>query len=97
MTFIHDLKKNVGPIKYRNTSKNIANNGKRSKKKLKNKNSETKNIEPGNPKNIRLLRSTIKNSFGHIKFRPLTSVKSLVLNLLAIASTSKNELVESSA
>jgi hypothetical protein len=72
-------------------------NGKRSKKKLKNKNSETKNIDPGNPKNIRLFSSVIKNNFGHMKFIPLISVKSLVLNRRAIASTSKNEFVDSKA
>jgi hypothetical protein len=97
MTFIHDLKKNVGPSKYKNTSKNIANKGKRSKKKLKNRNSETKNIDPGNPKNIRLFNNVIRKSLGHIKFSPLTSVSSRVLNRRAIASTSRNELVESKA
>ena len=97
MTFIHDLKKNVGPNKYKKTNKNIDNSGKRSKKKLKNKNSDTKNIEPGNPKKIKLFSSVIKKSFGHIKFKPLTSVRSLVLNRRAIASTSRKEFVESRA
>jgi hypothetical protein len=34
---------------------------------------------------------------GHIKFIPLISVINLVLNLRAIASTSKNELVDNNA
>ena len=71
--------------------------GKRSKKKEKNKNSDTKNIDPGNPKKIRLFISVIKNNLGHKKFIPLTSVSNLVLNLRAMASTNRNELVESNA
>jgi hypothetical protein len=71
--------------------------GNRSKKKLKNKNSDTKNIEPGNPKKMRLFSNVIKKSFGHIKFNPLISVRSLVLNRRAMASTNRNELVERSA
>jgi hypothetical protein len=71
--------------------------GNKSKKKLKNKNSETKNIEPGNPKKMRLFNRVIKKSLGHIKFIPLISVRRRVLNLLAIASTNKKELVERSA
>jgi hypothetical protein len=97
MTFIHDLKKNVGPSKYKKTKRNIASKGKRSKKKLKNKNSETKNIDPGNPKNIKLFNNVIRKSLGHMKFSPLISVSRRVLNLRAIASTSKNELVDNSA
>ena len=38
-----------------------------------------------------------KNSLGHKKFKPLTSVINLVLNRRAIASTNKNELVDRSA
>jgi len=87
----------VGPNKYKNTSKKRDNSGKRSKKKLKNKNSDTKKIDPGNPKKIRLFKSVIRNSFGHMKLIPLISVKSLVLNRRAIASTNKNEFVERSA
>lgn len=97
ITFIHDLKKNVGPSKYKKTSKNIESKGNRSKKKLKNKNSDTKNIDPGNPKKIRLFKSVIKKSLGHIKLRPLISVNSLVLNRRAMASTKRKELVESKA
>ena len=97
ITFIQDLKKNVGPIKYRNMSKNNPKNGNRSKMKLKNKNSDTNIIEPGKPKKISVLSKVIKKSLGHIKFTPLTSVNSLVLNLRAIASTSKNEFVDSNA
>ena len=97
ITFIHDRKKNVGPIRYKNTSRKIDIKGNRSKKKEKNKNSDTKNIDPGNPKKMRLFISTIRNNLGHKKFTPLTSVKSLVLNLRAMASTNRNELVERSA
>jgi hypothetical protein len=97
ITFIHDRKKNVGPSKYRKTSKNIDNKGKRSKKKLKNKNSDTKNIDPGNPRKIKLLSNVMRKSFGHIKLRPLISVSNLVLNRRAIASTNRNEFVERSA
>jgi hypothetical protein len=87
----------VGPIKYRKTSKNIASRGKRSKKNEKNKNSAMKNIEPGKPKKIKQFSSMAKNSLGHRKLIPLTSVKRRVLNLRATASTNKNELVESKA
>lgn len=97
ITFIHDRKKNVGPSRYRKTSKNIDSRGNRSKKKLKNRNSDTKNIDPGNPKKMRLFKSVIKKSFGHIKFNPLISVNSRVLNRRAIASTNRNELVDSNA
>jgi len=71
--------------------------GRDQKKKLKNRNSDTKKIDPGKPKNIKLFNKVIKNSFGHMKFIPLISVNSLVLNRLAMASTSKNEFVESRA
>ena len=54
-------------------------------------------MEPGNPKNIKLLSNVIKNSLGHMKLIPLISVNKRVLNLRAIASTSKKELVDSSA
>jgi hypothetical protein len=87
----------VGPSRYKNTRRNIESKGNKSKKKLKNKNSETKNIEPGNPRKIRLFNKVIRKSFGHIKFIPLISVKRRVLNLLAIASTNKKELVDKSA
>jgi hypothetical protein len=87
----------VGPNKYRKTSRNIESKGNRSKKKLKNKNSDTKNIDPGKPKKIRLFNKVIKKSFGHMKFKPLISVRSRVLNLRAIASTSKNEFVDNKA
>jgi len=95
--FIQDLKKNVGPNKYKNTSKNRVRTGNKSKKKLKNKNSETKNMDPGNPKKIRLLINTIRNNLGHIKLSPLISVIRRVLNRRAIASTSKNEFVDNRA
>lgn len=97
ITFIQDLKKNVGPIKYKKTNKKIDIKGNRSKKNEKNKNSDTKKMDPGKPRNIKLLTNVIKNSFGQIKFSPLTSVKRRVLNRRAIASTNKKEFVESNA
>lgn len=95
--FIHDLKKNVGPSRYKKRRRKIDKRGKRSKKKLKNKNSETKKIEPGKPKNIKVFTRTIRNNLGHIKLRPLTSVISLVLKRRATASTNKKELADKSA
>jgi hypothetical protein len=71
--------------------------GNKSKKKLKNRNSATKKIDPGNPRKMRVFSNIAKNSLGHKKFKPLISVIKRVLNLRATASTSKNELVESSA
>ena len=75
----------------------MVKSGKRSKKKLKNRNSETKKIEPGNPKKIKLFNKVIRNNFGHKKLIPPTSVNNRVLNRLAIASTRRNEFVESNA
>lgn len=95
--FIHDLKKKVGPIKYKNSRRNRAPKGNRSRKKEKNKISEIKNIDPGKPKKINILRSTTRKSLGHKKFNPFISVINLVLNRRATASTSKNELVEINA
>ena len=71
--------------------------GKRSKKKLKNKNSDTKKIDPGNPKKIKLLSNMVKNNLGHKKFIPLISVSKRVLKRLATASTNKNEFVDKRA
>ena len=87
----------MGPNKYNKIIKKILKTGKISKKKLKNKNSAIKKIDPGKPKKTKQFKKLTKNSFGHIKFIPLISVISLVLNLLLIASTSKNEFVERSA
>ena len=92
--FIHDLKKKVGPIKYRNTNKNVAPKGNRSRKKEKNNISETKKIDPGKPKKIKIFNNVTRNNFGQIKFSPLISVIRRVLNRLAIASTNKKEFVE---
>jgi hypothetical protein len=97
MRFIQDRKKNVGPIKYNKSIMISANIGNRSNKKLKNKNSDTKKMDPGNPRNISVLSNIIRNNFGHKKLIPLTSVIKRVLNLRATASTSKNELVDKSA
>lgn len=97
ITFIHERKKKVGPIKYRKTKRNSASTGNRSKMKLKNKNSETNIIEPGNPRKIKQFKRVIRKSLGHIKFKPLISVNKRVLNLLATASTNKNEFVDSNA
>tara|TARA_B110000977_G_scaffold184454_1_gene248177 strand:- start:75 stop:311 length:237 start_codon:yes stop_codon:yes gene_type:complete len=77
--------------------RNSANKGNRSKKNEKNNISDTKNIEPGNPKNISELSSIAKNSFGHKKFIPLISVMRRVLKRLATASTSKKEFVDNNA
>jgi len=87
----------VGAIKYNKTTKNKQSAGNRSKKKLKNMNSATNMIDPGNPKKIKQLTRLTKNNFGHKKLIPLISVISLVLKRRPIASTSKNEFVESSA
>ena len=95
--FSHDLKKNVGPIKYRNISKKIDITGNRSKKKLKNRNSATKKIDPGKPKKIKVLVRVIKKSLGHKKLRPLISVINRVLKRRATASTNKNEFVDNKA
>jgi hypothetical protein len=51
-------------------------------------------MDPGKPKNTKEFNNVTRKSFGHKKLIPLTSVISLVLNLRAIASTSKNEFVE---
>jgi hypothetical protein len=95
--FIHDLKKNVGPIRYKKINKNIEPKGNKSKKKEKKRISDTKNMEPGKPKKINIFSRVTKNNLGHIKFRPLISVINRVLNLLAIASTNKKEFVEINA
>lgn len=63
----------------------------------KNRNSETKNIDPGKPKKIKVLTNIAMNSLGHIKLTPFISVISLDLNLRATASTSKNEFVDNKA
>jgi hypothetical protein len=77
--------------------KNRQSRGNKSKKKLKNNISETNIIEPGNPKKTKEFKRVTKNSFGHKKLIPLTSVIRRVLNLLAIASTNRKELVDSRA
>ena len=56
-----------------------------------------KKIEPGKPKKIKEFKSIAKNNLGHIKLIPLISVIKRVLNLLATASTNKNEFVDKSA
>jgi hypothetical protein len=64
--FIHERKKNVGPNKYKKNNKKIAPVGNKSKKKEKNKISETKKIDPGKPKNIKIFKRTTRNNLGHI-------------------------------
>ena len=71
--------------------------GNKSKKKLKNKISATNMIDPGNPKKTSKFNKLTKNNLGHKKLIPFISVTSLVLNLRPIASTNKNELVDSNA
>ena len=63
--FIQDLKKKVGPSKYRKTTRNRVHKGNRSRKKEKKRISETKKIEPGKPRKISIFNKTSKNSFGH--------------------------------
>jgi hypothetical protein len=95
--FIQDRKKNVGPIKYRSRIRYKAITGNKLKKKEKNKNSATKNIEPGKPKKISVFNSTARKSLGHKKFKPLISVIRRVLNRRATASTNRNEFVDNRA
>jgi hypothetical protein len=97
MTFIQDLKKNVGPKKYKKNNKKSDKIGNKSKKKVKNKNSDIKKMDPGNPKNIKIFNKIAKKSLGHMKLIPLISVIRRVLNLRAIASTSKKEFVDNNA
>ena len=67
------------------------------KKKLKNKNSAIKKIEPGKPKKTRQFIKDMRKSLGHKKFTPLISVIKRVLNRLLIASTKRNEFVDNRA
>lgn len=78
-------------------SKKRHSTGNRSKKKLKNKNSAIKKIEPGNPKKINKFIKPSKNNLGHKKLTPLISVIRRVLNRRLSASTIKNELVDKRA
>lgn len=54
-------------------------------------------MEPGNPKKTRVFTKPMRNSLGHKKFRPFTSVIRRVLNRRLIASTRKKELVDKRA
>lgn len=96
-TFIQLLKKKVGPNKYNSTNKKRHSRGNKSKKKLKNKNSAIKKIDPGKPKKIKQLIKLIKNNLGHRKFIPLISVIKRVLKRLLMASTNKKEFVDNKA
>jgi hypothetical protein len=87
----------VGAIRYNSTTKNKQRAGNRSKKKLKNMNSATKKIEPGNPKKIKQLTKLTRKSLGHKKLIPLISVINRVLKRRPIASTNKNEFVDNKA
>ena len=71
--------------------------GNKSNKNEKNRISETNIIDPGNPRKMSRLAKLTKKSLGHKKFTPLISVIRRVLNLRAIASTIKNELVDKRA
>lgn len=95
--FIQLLKKNVGAQRYKIINKKTHKTGNKSKEKLKKRNSAIKKIEPGKPKKINELAKITKNNLGHKKFKPLISVINRVLNRRFIASTNKNELVESKA
>jgi hypothetical protein len=96
-TLLHVRKKNVGPSRYKRITKSKDNKGKESKKKLKNKISAINIIEPGKPKKINKFISPIRNNLGVKKLIPFISVANLVLKRLPIASTIKNEFVESKA
>jgi len=95
--FIHVRKKKVGTKKYKININTSARTGKRSKKKLKKRNSAIKKIEPGKPKKTRQFTNEIRNSLGHKKFIPLISVINRVLKRRFIASTSRKELVDNRA
>lgn len=97
MVFIQLRKKNVGANKYKIIKIKKVNIGKRSKEKLKNKNSAIKNIEPGKPKKIKELTNITKKSLGQRKFKPLISVINRVLKRRFIASTNKKEFVDNKA
>jgi hypothetical protein len=97
ITFIQFLKKKVGPKRYKKIKSKTDNKGKTSKKKLKNKNSAMKKIEPGNPKKIKQFNKTVRNNLGHKKFIPLISVINRVLKRRFIASTKRKELVDNKA
>lgn len=56
-----------------------------------------KNNEPGNPKKTTIFNKLNKNNLGHKKFIADISKINLVLNLLAIESIIKKELVDSIA
>ena len=90
-------KQHVLTKRYNNNKRIKQSKGNKSKKKLKNKNSAIKKIEPGKPKKIKQLISENKKSLGHIKLIPLSSVIKRVLKRRFIASTNKKEFVESSA
>jgi hypothetical protein len=87
-------KKKVGANRYNISIKKIVKMGKKSKKKLKKRNSAIKKIDPGNPKNTSRFSSVTKNSLGHKKLIPLISVINLVLNRRFTASTKKKEFVD---
>jgi hypothetical protein len=97
ITFIQVRKKKVGPNKYSSMIKKSDKRGNKSKKKLKNKNSATKKIDPGKPKKTKQFNKMIRNNLGQRKLIPLISVIRRVLNLRLIASTSKKELVDKRA
>lgn len=87
----------MGANKYNNIIKKKERSGYKSKKKLKNKNSDIKKIVPGKPKKTKQFASIKRKSLGHKKFIELISVINRVLNRLFIASTSKKELVDKRA
>jgi hypothetical protein len=96
-TFTQLLKKKVGPSRYKKGIRKRQRKGKRSNKKLKNRTSAMKKIEPGKPKKTKQLRRLIKKSLGHKKLTPPISVIRRVLNLRLTASTKKKELDDRSA
>merc|ERR1711906_46694 len=95
--FTHERKNIVGASKYRRRINQSVKRGYKSKKNEKNRISATNMIDPGNPKNTNRFSRLTKNSFGHMKLIPFTSVIKRVLKRRPILSTSKNEFVESRA
>jgi hypothetical protein len=97
IAFIHVRKKNTGIKKYNSTIRIRQRPGKKSKQKEKKRNSATKNIVPGNPKNTTQFKKHAKNNFGHRKLIPEISEISRVLKRRLIESTKIKEVEETSA
>jgi hypothetical protein len=97
IAFIHVRKKNTGIKKYNRTINIKQKPGKKSKQNEKNKNSATKNIVPGNPKNTTQFKKQARKSLGHKKLIPDISEISRVLKRRLIESTKINDVEETKA